>query len=233
MGRDRSKLHPEAQKKVEELIKACEREGLKIGISECFRTVAEQDALYAKGRTAKGGIVTNAKGSSYQSMHQWGVAFDFYRNDGKGAYENKDKFFQKVGKIGQSIGLEWGGAWTSIVDMPHFQLPNWGSTPTKLKKEYGTPDKFIATWGKSTSTSTTVKKNPYAKPTKTLYKGKTGNAVKWVQWELNQTEKAKLTVDGDFGAKTDKAVRAFQKKYKLEVDGIVGKNTREKLASVK
>ena len=223
MSRDRSKLHPEAQKKVEELIVACEKEGLKIGISECLRTVAEQDALYAQGRTTKGSIVTNAKGSQYESMHQWGIAFDFYRNDGKGAYENKDKFFQKVGKIGQSLGLEWGGSWKSFVDMPHFQLPDWGSNANKLKKEYGTPEKFMATWIKK------KEKNPYTKPTKKVKLGHTGNAVKWVQWELNQTEKAGLIIDGDFGAKTDKAVRAFQKKHKLEVDGIVGKETRKKL----
>ena len=155
MGRDITKLHPTLQNKIVELKKKCESEGLKIGISECFRTVAEQDALYAQGRTKPGKIVTNAKGSSYSSMHQWGVAFDFYRNDGKGAYNTSGKFFEKVGAIGKSIGLEWGGSWTSFKDLPHFQLPNWGSTSAKLKAQYGNPDKFIATWGKKvTSVST-------------------------------------------------------------------------------
>jgi peptidoglycan hydrolase-like protein with peptidoglycan-binding domain len=32
-------------------------------------------------------------------------------------------------------------------------------------------------------------------------------------------------IDGDFGSATDKAVRAYQKKKNLGVDGIVGKNT--------
>lgn len=36
-------------------------------------------------------------------------------------------------------------------------------------------------------------------------------------------------VDGDFGAKTDAAVRSYQKKKSLEVDGIVGQNTWSKL----
>ena len=34
-----------------------------------------------------------------------------------------------------------------------------------------------------------------------------------------------VTVDGDFGAKTDAAVRNFQKKNGLAVDGVCGKNT--------
>ncbi|MDD3267239.1 MAG: M15 family metallopeptidase [Burkholderiales bacterium] len=146
MARDINVLHPTLQKLIAQLKIKCKNQGLIIGIGECYRTVAEQDALYAKGRTTVGNIVTNAKGSSYSSMHQWRIAVDFYRNDGKGAYNNSDKFFNRVGKIGQSLGLEWGGSWTSPVDLPHFQLPDWGSTPSKLKKMYGTPDNFKASW---------------------------------------------------------------------------------------
>ena len=146
MGRDISLCHPELQQKAEKLISACRGQGLLIGIGECFRTVAEQDALYAKGRTAPGNIVTNAKGSSYSSHHQWGTAFDIYRNDGTGAYNNNDGFFDLVGTIGVKIGLEWGGNWTSPIDKPHFQLPYWGSTTTMLKNLYGTPEEFKKTW---------------------------------------------------------------------------------------
>ena len=148
ISRDTKVLHPELQEKIKKLKRECAKQGLIIGISECHRTVAEQNALYAKGRTAPGKKVTNAKGSDFSSMHQWYVAFDFYRNDGKGAYNNSDKFFNKVGKIGKKIGLEWGGSWTSIHDMPHFQLKQWGSSTKKLKKLYGTPAKFKKTWKK-------------------------------------------------------------------------------------
>ena len=146
MGRDISLCHPELQQKAEKLVSACRGQGLLIGIGECFRTVAEQDALYAKGRTAPGSIVTNAKGISYSSHHQWGTAFDIYRNDGTGAYNNNDGFFDLVGTIGVKIGLEWGGNWTSPVDKPHFQLPYWGSTTITLKNLYGTPEEFKKTW---------------------------------------------------------------------------------------
>ena len=104
--RDVTALHPDLQEKITQLKEKCRLAGLSIGIGECLRTVAEQDALYAKGRTEKGSIVTNAKGSTYSSMHQWGVAFDFYRNDGIGAYNDSDGFFTKVGEIGQGLGLE-------------------------------------------------------------------------------------------------------------------------------
>lgn len=147
MGRDISLCHPELQKKAEKIVSACRGQGLLIGIGECYRSIAEQDALYAKGRTAPGSIVTNAKGSSYSSHHQWGTAFDIYRNDGTGAYNNNDGFFDLVGTIGVKIGLEWGGNWKSPVDKPHFQLPYWGSTTITLKNLYGTPEEFKKTWG--------------------------------------------------------------------------------------
>lgn len=146
MGRDINKCHPRLILLSKKLVSACKGQGLVIGIGECYRTTKEQDALYAQGRTKAGKIVTNAKGSSYSSHHQWGTAFDVYRNDGKGAYNDYDGFFAKVGKIGKSIGLEWGGEWESPVDKPHFQLPYWGSTTKKLKELYKTPDEFIKTW---------------------------------------------------------------------------------------
>ena len=151
--RDVTKTHPELQKKIKELISLCMKNGIKIKITECVRTVQEQNALYAKGRTAPGSIVTNCKGTSYASPHQWGIAFDFaiYQDvDSDGDIDISDLYNHKlmnvVGKLGQSIGLEWGGSWKSFVDKPHFQLPDWGSTTKKLRSMYKTPEEFMATW---------------------------------------------------------------------------------------
>lgn len=146
MSRDITMCHPQLQLLANKLVTECKKQGLIVKLGECFRSVAEQDALYAQGRITKGSIVTNARGTSYSSMHQWGVAFDVIRNDGKGAYNDSDNWFSKVAKIGKSLGLEWGGDWTSPVDKPHFQLPQWGSTPTKLKKLYGNVNNFKKTW---------------------------------------------------------------------------------------
>lgn len=144
--RDITLCHPRLQKLAAELISKCAAKGLQIKIGETLRTKAEQDALYAQGRTTPGNIVTNAPGSSYSSYHQWGTAFDIYRADGRGAYYDSDGFFSKVGAIGTSIGLEWGGNWKSIVDKPHFQLPDWGSGTSGIKKLYKTPEQFMKTW---------------------------------------------------------------------------------------
>ena len=146
--RDITKCHPRLRQLAKELVVECQKKGLSIKLTECLRTVEEQNDLYAKGRTKPGSIVTNAKGTSYSSMHQWGVAFDICRNDGKGAYYDSDGFFTKVGKIGMQLGLEWGGSWTSPVDKPHFQLKDWGSTSSKLKAQYKTPANFMKTWKK-------------------------------------------------------------------------------------
>lgn len=147
MGRDITMCHPKLQELASRLVVECKKQGLIIKIGECFRSASEQDALYAQGRTKPGNIVTYAKGSSYSSMHQWGVAFDVIRNDGKGAYNDNDGWFGKVGKVGKELGLEWGGDWTSPVDKPHFQLADWGSTTSRLKKLYGNVNNFKRTWG--------------------------------------------------------------------------------------
>lgn len=229
--RNVSQLHPELQKKVEQLKILCQQNGITIGISECVRTVAEQDALYAQGRTTPGKIVTKAKGNTYSSMHQWGVAFDFYLKmdvDGDGsvsddAFNNSTDLFNKVGNIGQSIGLEWGGAWKSMKDLPHFQLPNWGSTPARLKRLYGTPEKFMATWKKKEQTVTesnkitTTTKESEDYNMKTIKKGSKGNAVK--VWQIIIGAAA----DGIFGSGTESMTKNWQSNHGLAADGIVGK----------
>ena len=65
-----------------------------------------------------------------------------------------------------------------------------------------------------------------------LKKGSTGSDVRELQTKLNSIGFNCGSVDGIFGTKTLAAVKKFQQKYKLAVDGIVGKNTYKKLAEV-
>lgn len=144
--RDITLCHPRLQLLAVQLVEESGKQGLMIKIGETLRTMAEQDALYAQGRTKPGSIVTNAPGSSYSSYHQWGTAFDIFRNDGAGAYNDSGNFFTRVGAVGAALGLEWGGNWKSIVDKPHFQLPDWGSSTSGIKKIYANPEAFMKTW---------------------------------------------------------------------------------------
>ena len=57
-----------------------------------------------------------------------------------------------------------------------------------------------------------------------LRKGSRGEEVKTLQRLLNAFGSS-LSVDGDFGSKTDKALREYQKANRLEVDGICGRNS--------
>ena len=59
----------------------------------------------------------------------------------------------------------------------------------------------------------------------TLRKGARGDNVEELQAVLNAKYGAALEVDGDFGAKTEAAVKSFQKAHGLTIDGIVGPKT--------
>ena len=117
--------------------------GFIVKTTDTVRTKQEQDKLYAQGRTEPGNIVTWVKYP--YSNHNWGMAFDICRNDGKGTYNDSDGWFKKVGQVGKSFGLEWGGDWKGTPDKPHFELTKYGDTNT-LAKRYGTPENFKKTW---------------------------------------------------------------------------------------
>jgi len=81
------------------------------------------------------------------------------------------------------------------------------------------------------STSTTVAgRTNVTSPSDNVKKGDKGEGVKQIQQALKAAG-YKVSVDGDFGNQTDAAVRQFQKKNGLKVDGIVGKVTWGKLSA--
>lgn len=89
------------------------------------RTWAEQDALYAQGRTLPGARVTNARGG--YSNHNFGIAGDCGVFMG-GSYldESNPRLAARVHKAcslhAGRCGLEWGGGWNSIKDLPHYEV---------------------------------------------------------------------------------------------------------------
>ena len=146
------KLHPELQVCVNKFLAECKKQGLNVLVTETLRTLEEQEELYAQGRTKPGNIVTNARG--YQSPHAWGLAFDFCRNVKGKEYDNTDGFFDKVGRIAETMfdnteyDLFWGGDFKSFVDKPHVEMKKYlpNNSTNWLIDNYGTPEEFISTW---------------------------------------------------------------------------------------
>jgi peptidoglycan L-alanyl-D-glutamate endopeptidase CwlK len=118
-----------------------------------LRTFAEQNALYAQGRTklydASGkrlGVVTKAKGG--QSIHNYGLALDIVLiKDNRTASWEDNVDFDRDGKadwaevvnILKANGWEWGGDWRSFKDKPHFEK-RFGYTWKQLLDKYNTRD---------------------------------------------------------------------------------------------
>ena len=136
------KLHPAIRSTVMELLTSCYNKNVPIRIVQGLRTIQEQDALYAQGRTTPGKIVTNAKGGT--SWHNYGLSIDFclLRQGNQISWsrdEDLDKDGQKdweeVVQLFLSKGFEWGGNWTSFPDYPHFQKI-FGLTIKKAQELY-------------------------------------------------------------------------------------------------
>ena len=126
------KLRDEAIELYDEIIEALTGSAI-CRFAYTLRTFAEQDALYAQGRSKPGNKVTNAKGG--QSYHNYGLAIDIVLlvdKDKNGTFEtaawDAKTDFDKDGKadwmevvqIFKRYGFEWGGDW-KFLDLPHFQ----------------------------------------------------------------------------------------------------------------
>lgn len=137
-----AKLHPVVRKQLLTIIAECDAKltgRAKVRITQGLRTIAEQDEMYAQGRTKPGKVITNAKGGS--SYHNYGLAVDFCLIiDGKEVSwsltadfdGDKKADWLEVVSIFKAHGWGWGGDFKSFKDYPHFQK-TFGLTVTQLK----------------------------------------------------------------------------------------------------
>jgi peptidoglycan LD-endopeptidase CwlK len=215
-NRKLANVHPYVKNKAIELIKKAYTKGIYVQVTQGFRSIEEQNELYAIGRTKPGKIVTNAKGG--QSIHNYGLAFDIVilNNDGSLNWNTNDNRWKRVGQIGESIGLEWGGSWKTFKDMPHFEY-TFGLTLKDLQNGKRPPNY---------PSSSPQPKNYYEL-------GDEGEKIKEIQQKLIKLGyQLNGGADGIFGQSTLNAVKQFQSKYGLAVDGIVGENTLKKIDEV-
>lgn len=134
-----SKVNPILAAKVRSMVEALAAQGITIIVVQGLRTVAEQDALYAQGRTTPGKIVTNAKGG--QSWHNFGCAVDCApeKPDGSIDWNANHPQWKAMEAAGVAVGLVSGANWVRFVDAPHFQLKTQfpeGAPDTEVRELY-------------------------------------------------------------------------------------------------
>lgn len=117
---------------------------VRYGITQAYRSYAEQAALYGQGRTesqltsigvpghfAKPNLPRVSNARPGRSLHERMLdgrpaaqAFDVAPFDASGQpiWDTRAPEWQLIGAVGRSLGLTWGGDFTSIKDMPHFEL---------------------------------------------------------------------------------------------------------------
>ena len=124
-----SDLCPELQILAREWLAQCKAAKLNVGLIVTWRSPADQNAAEAEG-------LSNA--SAGQSPHNCcntdgtpaSKAFDFgvFEADGKYVTDGSDARYQQAAEIGKSLGLVWGGDFSSIFDPDHLELSNWKTT---------------------------------------------------------------------------------------------------------
>jgi hypothetical protein len=124
-------LHPELRRRLGMLAIALAGRDMQAMITDGLRTFAEQDSLFAQGRTKSGPIVTNARGG--ESNHNYGLAVDLYPvldgrvftdipGDASNEFRQRFKATQQaIIEEAERLGLT-AGARFSRADPPHVQL---------------------------------------------------------------------------------------------------------------
>lgn len=128
-------VNPILASKVRVAIATLAKQGFQVEVVQGLRTYAEQDALYAKGRTKPGPKVTNARGG--YSNHNFGLACDLAPFANNKPDWNNVRAFTAIGSAAKKEGLLWGGDWKKLVDRPHVELPGPSLAECRLLFQQG------------------------------------------------------------------------------------------------
>jgi len=135
--------------------------GVRLRFAHTLRSLKEQQALYAQGRTVlfdnngkRLGRVTNARPG--QSIHNYGLAIDIVLlldKNSDGVFEtaswdiksDNDKdglpdWMETVNHF-KNLGWAWGGHWKSLPDYPHLEK-TFGHTAQNLQAKFNKGDVF-------------------------------------------------------------------------------------------
>lgn len=128
--RDRVRLvgvHPALIEALREVFDEMDGWGHPMFVVQGVRTVAQQQALYAQGRTVAGVVVTMKDGVKFRSNHQphadgFGHAVDCAFSSGAPFAPTHP--WEVYGEKCEARGLIWGGRWSHPHDAPHAELPD-------------------------------------------------------------------------------------------------------------
>lgn len=230
-----AEVNPQLANRIRRAAADLREQGINVMVTSGYRSFAEQNELYAQGRTKPGDIVTRARGG--QSLHNYGLAVDLVPvgANGQPNWNVPNSTWQTIGAAGKRQGLEWGGDWTGFVDRPHFQMTGGRSTSTLLAQYNRNGGNLQQIWndvnrdypavGPNTPMPPTNPTNPTNPTGNRLEFGARGDRVTQLQRQLTRLGYP-LADDGIFGRQTDAAVKKFQRDHNLTADGIVGPRTR-------
>lgn len=213
----------QAARSMRALVKKARREGIPLSATGTYRSYAAQVGLFKRRydnirrntrhefwqgkdwwlRVTRTGKPVAGAAVPGTSNHGWGLAIDFSERRLGVERPLSNKSIAWLTKNGPSFG--W---WNTV------KSENWhwcwclgdGPMPPAVLAEENYPNPPI----------------PPSRPTLRL--GDTGEDVKVLQMRLNKVG-ATLLVDGDFGPRTEAAVKNFQIRKNLTPDGVVGQET--------
>jgi|GEM_PF-3684278 hypothetical protein len=124
------KLDPRIRCIVKHLINFMEdKYKVRMRVTDGYRSHAQQNELYKKGRTTKGPVVTWVKAG--YSYHNYGLAIDVCTiENGKAYWREKD--YKLFNNEAVKFGAEWG---IKFKDKPHFQF-RFGKTASQHYQDY-------------------------------------------------------------------------------------------------
>ncbi len=115
--------------------------------------------------------------------------------------------------------------------MPTAATPEPAASATATAKATAEPTPTAAPSASATaSPAPTVPVDPNEGKVRTLFKNRYGSDVEALQDALTELGFFTSRVDGQFGVRTERALKKYQKARGLEVDGVLGAETRRALA---
>ena len=139
---------PALSAKIHSLALMLDDEQIIFRVTQGLRSWADQNALYAQGRTTPGIIVTDAPAGF--SWHEYGLAVDVVPMDQEPPQPDWNithPQWQRLIAVGESLGLFSGSEFCYIKDNPHFQLTgSFPESPNDLARQVYLNAGITAVW---------------------------------------------------------------------------------------